>query len=194
MTNIQRCITMLAVLLSIILIGWLCNEHNNVHDILHINHAAAEPTYTSTGLRMLLYNMEGALSNQISSDQAAYYSDKKIICFVRPTINIYDDNHSPSWMIRANTAMLARDKMLYLYGDVLINSLTHTTEIEKIKMHNAQISLITQDITSVDHIFLYGRTFYATSIKMHGNLRHKTAELIDQVQTSYDIHNIHEDN
>ncbi|VFP84564.1 Lipopolysaccharide export system protein LptC [Candidatus Erwinia haradaeae] len=188
MINIQRCITILVALFSIILIGWILNEHSNIDNIVRINHSSLEPAYTSTHLHMLTYNMQGALANKISADQATYYSDKKNIYFVKPIIKTYEDDHSPSWKIQADTAMLTHDKILYLYGNVLIDSLTHTTEIEKIKMHNAKISLITQDISSEDNVFLYGRTFYATSMKIHGNLRQKTAELIDQVQTSYEMH------
>lgn len=54
---------------------------------------------------------------------------------------------------------------------------------------NAQINLVTQDVTSEDLVTLYGTTFNSSGLKMRGNLRSKNAELIEKVRTSYEIQN-----
>ncbi|MVZ11216.1 lipopolysaccharide ABC transporter substrate-binding protein LptC, partial [Enterobacteriaceae bacterium 8376wG6] len=38
-------------------------------------------------------------------------------------------------------------------------------------------------------VTLYGTNFTSTGMKMRGNLRTKTAELIDKVKTNYEIQN-----
>lgn len=79
--------------------------------------------------------------------------------------------------------------MLYLYGHVEVNSLTTTSQLEKIKTDNAQVNLVTQDVTSDDEVTLYRTNFTSNGMKMRGNLRTKTAELIDKVKTNYEIQN-----
>lgn len=79
--------------------------------------------------------------------------------------------------------------MLYLYGHVEVNSLTTTSQLEKIKTDNAQVNPGHPDVTSDDEVTLYGTNFTSNGMKMRGNLRTKTAELIDKVKTNYEIQN-----
>ena len=109
--------------------------------------------------------------------------------FDNPVMTTYDENKVPTWSVRGDKAKLTNDRMLYLYGHVEVNSLTKDTQLERIKTDNAQINLTTQDVTSDDQVTLYGRSFNSTGMKMRGNLRKKTAELIEKVKTSYEIQN-----
>ena len=69
----------------------------------------------------------------------------------------------------------------------MVNSLTTTSQLEKIKTDNAEINLITQDISSDDQVTLYGANFTSEGMKMRGNLRSKTAKLIEKVKTYYEV-------
>jgi len=93
----------------------------------------------------------------------------------------------PTWSIKSDRAKLTNDRMLYLYGHVEVNSLTKDAQLERIKTDNAQVNLVTQDVQSDDQVTLYGRGFNSTGMKMRGNLRTKTAELIEKVKTNYEI-------
>ena len=95
----------------------------------------------------------------------------------------------PTWSIKADKAKLTNDRMLYLYGHVEINALTEDAQLRKITTDNAQVNLITQDVSSDDLVTLYGTTFNSSGLKMRGNLRSKNAELIEKVRTSYEIQN-----
>ena len=77
--------------------------------------------------------------------------------------------------------------MLYLYGHVEVDSLTPDAQLQKIKTDNARVNLITQDVSSDDEVTLFGVGFTSNGMKMRGNLRDKTAELIEKVKTSYEI-------
>ncbi|VFP80292.1 LPS export ABC transporter periplasmic protein LptC [Candidatus Erwinia haradaeae] len=187
--NKKQFIKIFLILFFMILIGWSLKKNHNFKNIFYIHKSAPEPTYITTHLQMLIYSQNGDLSNKINANQAKYYSHNKIICFIQPIVKTYDEKNNPSWRIRADQAQLTHDKILYLYGNILIKSLSHNTQIKKIHMNNAKINLITQDIISEDHIILYGHTFHATSMKLHGNLRKKTIELTDQVKSFYNTDN-----
>ncbi len=109
--------------------------------------------------------------------------------FENPVMTTYDENKIPTWSVRADKAKLTKDRMLYLYGHVEVNSLTQQAQIDRIKTDNAVVNLVTQDVTSEDQVTLYGRSFNSTGMKLRGNLRKKTAELIEKVKTSYEIQN-----
>ncbi|WP_423790182.1 LPS export ABC transporter periplasmic protein LptC, partial [Listeria monocytogenes] len=44
-------------------------------------------------------------------------------------------------------------------------------------------------VSSDDEVTLFGTNFTSNGMKMRGNLRAKTAELIDKVKTNYEIQN-----
>lgn len=101
----------------------------------------------------------------------------------------FDTNKAPTWSIKADKAKLTNDRMLYLYGHVEVDALSADSQLRKITTDNAQINLVTQDVTSDDMVTLYGTTFNSSGLKMRGNLRSKNAELIEKVRTSYEIQN-----
>jgi lipopolysaccharide export system protein LptC len=71
---------------------------------------------------------------------------------------------------------------------VQADSLTpETSQLQRIKTDNARVNLTTQDVASDDEVTLYGTGFTSNGMKMRGNLRDKTAELIEKVTTSYEI-------
>ena len=72
---------------------------------------------------------------------------------------------------------------------VEVNALVPDSQLRRITTDNAQINLVTQDVTSEDLVTLYGTTFNSSGLKMRGNLRSKNAELIEKVRTSYEIQN-----
>ncbi|MGT3563413.1 LPS export ABC transporter periplasmic protein LptC, partial [Escherichia coli] len=80
-------------------------------------------------------------------------------------------------------------KMLYLYGDVQIDSLTDDSQLQRISTENAIADLDTQDVSSDDEVTIIGVGLKSVGLKMRGNLREKRAELIEQVNTYYEIPN-----
>lgn len=91
--------------------------------------------------------------------------------------------------MRANKAKLTNSKMLYLYGDVQIDSLTDDSQLQRISTENAIADLDTQDVSSDDEVTIIGVGLKSVGLKMRGNLREKRAELIEQVNTYYEIPN-----
>lgn len=187
MSKTRRWMTLLLALIAIVLIGW--NLTANDDNESAVNNDSNEPTYRSDSSHTVVYNPEGALSYKLVSDKVTYFSADAVSWFDNPVMTTYDENKVPTWSVRGDKAKLTNDRMLYLYGHVEVNSLTRDAQLERIKTDNAQINLTTQDVTSDDQVTLYGRNFNSTGMKMRGNLRKKTAELIEKVKTSYEIQN-----
>lgn len=187
MNKSRRWITLLLALIAIVLVGWNLTNNDESQDKITSN--GEEPTYTSANSHSLVYNPEGALSYKLISEKVTYFSDKGVSWFDKPVMTTYDENKVQTWAIKADKAKLTQDRMLYLYGHVEVNSLTQDSQLEHIKTDNAQVNLVTQDVTSDSQVTLWGRSFNSTGMKMRGNLRTKNAELIEKVKTSYEIQN-----
>ena len=77
--------------------------------------------------------------------------------------------------------------MLYLAGDVVVESLTPASRLQRIETESATVNLKTQDITSNEAVKINGQNFNSTGLKMVGNLRQQAATLKEQVKTYYEI-------
>ncbi|AFP85255.1 hypothetical protein A359_08890 [secondary endosymbiont of Ctenarytaina eucalypti] len=150
---------------------------------------SGEPTYQSEYITTLAYNSAGSLHYTLSADHVQYFSEGKITWLTRPVATIIDDDKVPTWTVKADRAKLIQDRMLYLYGHVQADSLTEASKLKHITTANALIDLFTQEISSDDEVIVYGANFNSTGMKMRGNLRNKTAELLEKVKTSYAIEN-----
>ncbi|MDF7679260.1 LPS export ABC transporter periplasmic protein LptC [Enterobacteriaceae bacterium ESL0689] len=186
MSKTRRWVIILLSLVALILVGLNLTETNAPFQ-LQIQSDA--PTYTSEHTDTVVYNPEGALSYRLVADHVAYFSAQELSWFTHPIMTLYNVNKEPDWSVRADKAKLTKDRMLYLYGHVEVKALTIDSQLRKITTDNALINLVTFDVTSDDVVTLYGTTFNSSGLKMRGNLRSKTAELIEKVKTSYEIQN-----
>ncbi|MBP2168493.1 lipopolysaccharide export system protein LptC [Erwinia toletana] len=186
MSRTRRWITLLLALIAIILVGWTLTGNDDQPQVTTNNH---EPTYTSANSSTVVYNPLGGLNYKLVSDKVTYFAEDGVSWFDNPIMTTYDDNKVPTWSVRSDKAKLTNDRKLFLYGHVEVNSLTQDSQLERIKTDNAQVNLVTQDVTSEDQVTLYGSSFNSTGMKMRGNLRTKTAELLEKVKTSYEIQN-----
>ncbi|MDU2939386.1 MAG: LPS export ABC transporter periplasmic protein LptC [Enterobacteriaceae bacterium] len=186
MSKTRRWVIILLSLIALILIGVnLVSKDDTGESVVSSN----DPTYRSEHTDTVVYSPEGALNYHLIAQHVEYFSDQAITWFTQPLLTTYDTNKTETWSIKADKAKLTNDRMLYLYGHVEVNALTPDAQLRKITTDNAKINLITQDVTSDDLVTLYGTTFNSSGLKMRGNLRNKTAELIEKVRTSYEIQN-----
>lgn len=186
MSKTRRWVIILLSLIALVLIGLnLAGRDSAMAPTVNNN----EPTYKSEHSTSFVYNPEGALNYRLVAQQAEYFSDTAISWFTNPVMTQYDENAVATWSLRADRAKLTNDRMLYLYGNVVLTALTPDSQLRKITTENAQVNLITQDVASDDLVTLYGNSFNSSGMKMRGNLRSKNAELIEKVRTSYEIQN-----
>ncbi|WP_312777044.1 LPS export ABC transporter periplasmic protein LptC [Pseudescherichia sp.] len=186
MSKTRRWVIILLSLAVLVLIGVNLTDRDDDSEVVINN---SEPTYRSEHTDTVVYSPEGALNYRLIAKHVEYFSDQAVSWFTQPVLTTFDENKVPTWSIRSDKAKLTDDRMLYLYGHVEVNALTAESQLRKITTDNAQINLITQDVTSNDLVTLYGTTFNSSGLKMRGNLRSQNAELIEKVRTSYEIQN-----
>ncbi|WP_312415605.1 LPS export ABC transporter periplasmic protein LptC [Pseudescherichia sp.] len=186
MSKTRRWVIILLSLAVLVLIGVNLTDRDDDSQVTINN---SDPTYRSEHTDTVVYSPEGALNYRLIAQHVEYFSDQAVSWFTQPVLTTFDENKVPTWSIRSDKAKLTDDRMLYLYGNVEVNALTAESQLRKITTDNAQINLITQDVTSNDLVTLYGTTFNSSGLKMRGNLRSQNAELIEKVRTSYEIQN-----
>ncbi|AJR00744.1 MULTISPECIES: LPS export ABC transporter periplasmic protein LptC [Hafnia] len=187
MSKTKRWVILLLTIIALALIGWNLTENDSDTSQVAVNNQ--EPTYRSQHTLTVVYDPTGKLSYKLVAEDVQHFSADKTSWFTHPVLTTYDQDTLPTWSIRADKAKLTDDRMLYLYGNVEVNSLTTTSQLERITTDNAQVNLVTQDVSSDDEVTLYGSNFTSHGLKMRGNMREKTARLIDKVKTYYEIQN-----
>ena len=187
MSTSRRWITLLLAVIAVVLIGW--NLTNQDSQPISLAQDDQSPTYTTASSHTVVYNPEGALAYRLVSDKVSYFDASQVSWFDNPVMTTYDQQKAPAWSVKADKAKLTKNRMLYLYGHVEVKALNPNAKLERITTDNAQVNLATQDVTSDDQVTLYGQGFRSTGMKLRGNLRAKTAELIEKVKTDYEIQN-----
>ncbi|MDX7988591.1 LPS export ABC transporter periplasmic protein LptC [Xenorhabdus sp. 12] len=190
MSKIQSWLIATLVLIALVLIGWNLSSVNDDSSSSIVDDG--HPTYQTQEAVTFVYDPEGKLVYKLVADDVKNFADTKLTWFTKPVLTTYDPN-SPSenptatWTVSSVKAKLTNDRMLYLYGDVRVNSLTEASQLQQIKTDNATVNLTTQDIASDDQVTITGIGLQSVGMKMRGNLRNKTAELIEKVTTQYEI-------
>lgn len=187
MSKTKLWITLLLAVIALALIGWNMADFSDDTAPQPVN--GQTPTYQSEHTVTVVYNPVGKLSFKLVAEDVKYYTTGELSWFTQPVMTLFDKDALATWSVRADRAKLTKNRILYLYGHVEVDSLTATSQLEKIKTDNAQVDLITQDVSSDEEVTLYGTNFTSNGMKMRGNLRAKTAELIDKVKTNYEIQN-----
>ncbi|MBT0725834.1 LPS export ABC transporter periplasmic protein LptC [Rosenbergiella australiborealis] len=185
MSNARKWITGLLAIIALALIGWNLTSSQNKNASTVVNDQS--PTYTSETSKTTVYNPQGALTYRLVSQQVEYFDTQQLTWFTQPVLTTFDDTKRATWVLTADKAKLTQDRMLYLYGHVVIQSQLADSRLQRVTTDTAQVNLVTQDVTSNDSVTLKGIGFESNGMKLRGNLRAKTAELLEKVNTSYEI-------
>jgi lipopolysaccharide export system protein LptC len=187
MSKTKFWITLLLAVIALALIGWNMADFNDDTVLQPVNYQT--PTYQGEHIVTVVYNPVGKLSYKLVAESVKYYTRGELSWFTQPVITLFNKEALATWSVRSDRAKLTKNRILYLYGHVEVDSLTATSQLEKIKTDNAKVDLSTQNISSNNKVTLYGTNFTSNGMKIRGNLRVKTAELINNVKTNYEIHN-----
>lgn len=171
--------------IAIVLVGWLVATSEQVAPTLGT--VKGDPSFWGNNMLTVVYDPEGKLHYKLVSTKVKYYAETGDTDFTQPLMTLYSQTGIPIWMVRADSAVLTKDRMLYLKNNVEVNSLTPESQLERLETAQATINLKTQDITSDTEVKLYGTNFTSTGLKMVGNLRNRTAALQEQVKSYYEI-------
>lgn len=187
MSKFKIWLNIILTLIVLALIGWNLADFNQSKAPLMFDNS--QPNYQIGHAITHVYDPLGKLAYKLTTDETHHFSSNKISWFINPVLTTYDTKSIPTWSIRANKAKLTSDNMLYLYGNVQVNSLNSTSDLQQILTENATVNLITQDVSSDDKVTVIGIGLRSVGMKMRGNMRTRTAELMEDVKTYYEIPN-----
>lgn len=173
----------LLIILSLLIYYYFFSKNSQV-DTIELDISKA-PTYQSDTMLTMVYDPSGELIYRIQATQVAYFSERGESYFSMPDVMLYDRQKSATWQLQANRAYLTKDRMLTLEGEVQLINLTPHSHLERIETKSAKINLVNQVITSPDTVTIKGPDFYSTGEKLNGNLKEKTANLLQNVKTFY---------
>ena len=184
MSNTKKWLILLLSLIALGLIGWNLSGYDTDTPKVSIIDSS-QPNYQTDDSVTLVYNPAGDLAYKLVSEKIDNYTAEKVTWFTRPVLTTYNQAGVPTWIVNSLKAKLTNDRVLYLYDDVLVNSLSADSQIQRITTQSAVINLVTQDVSSDDRVTIIGQGLHSTGLKMRGNLHSRTAELIEDVKTYY---------
>ncbi|OCG23975.1 LPS export ABC transporter periplasmic protein LptC [Gilliamella sp. wkB108] len=178
---------LICILLIIIVVGVYYNYQKNDDELGTYSTASLsdEPVYRSDEMITYIYDLEGEIIYKIESDKVKHFDDSNNTDFESPHFTIYDQDHIAAWHIQAKKATLTNDKLIYLYQDVQLDNLTPDAQLKQVETDNAVVDLNTQHVTSKDPVIINGTGFYSTGIGLAGDLRAKTANILENIKTFY---------
>ncbi|OOF83276.1 LPS export ABC transporter periplasmic protein LptC [Rodentibacter ratti] len=189
--------------MTLCLLGWYYSLNQDNSDLQSLVKAPDSPDYIGQKMETTVFSPDGKKQYLALSDKVEYFSQNGKTNFTAPLVYLFDsasDNQkqknetaklleSQSWKLSAQKAVLTKDEILYLEGNVVAESLEPTSRLQLVETQSAVVNLKTQDITSDTMVKINGQNFHSTGLKMVGNLRQQVATLKEQVKTYYEISN-----
>lgn len=187
MKKYKKWITLILAIIILVLVGLTIAYFTNKTAQKEIKIQA--PAHQSQHTLTVAYSPNGKLSYTLVAEDVKYYSSDEVSWITKPVMTLFDENALEIWLVQGDKAKLTKNRILYLYGHVEANNLSTIYKVKTLKTESAQVNLITQDVYSDEKVTLYGTHFTSQGMSMHGNLRKKTANLINNVKTNYEIQN-----
>lgn len=185
---------------ALCLLGWYYSLNQDNSDLESLVKAPDSPDYIGDKMETTVFSPEGKKQYLAISDKVEHFSQNGKTNFSSPMVYLFDASttksdknnsakllESQSWKLSAKKAILTKDEMLYLEGDVVAESLEPNSRLQRVETQSAVVNLKTQDITSDTTVKINGQNFNSTGLKMVGNLRQQVATLKEQVKTYYEI-------
>ncbi|OOF66244.1 LPS export ABC transporter periplasmic protein LptC [Rodentibacter sp. Ppn85] len=190
-------------IMALCLLGWYYSLNQDNSDLQSLVKAPDSPDYVGQKMETTIFAPDGKKQYFAISDKVEHFSHDGKTNFTAPLVYLFDttdDNQkqknetaklleSQSWKLSAQKAVLTKDEILYLKGNVVAESLEPTSRLQRVETQSAVVNLKTQDITSDTMVKINGQNFNSTGLKMVGNLRQQVATLKEQVKTYYEISN-----
>lgn len=188
--NIRWTIFLSVVALS--LLAWYYSLNQDNQQLAELIKKEESPEYIGHKMSTVVYSPTGQKQYLAVSDKVEYYNYDGHTDFQQPLVYLFEienqkTQQKESWKLRADSARLTKDNMLYLKGNVVAETLLPQSKLQRIETQDAIVNLTTQDISSDNMVKINGQNFSSTGLKLTGNLQQQTAHLKEQVKTHYEI-------
>ncbi|UTV28048.1 LPS export ABC transporter periplasmic protein LptC [Photobacterium atrarenae] len=174
--------------LLVVVCGWtgyyLLN--NRWQEDIQVEPDAEKPLFTGNTVVNTSYNAAGLRSYQIDSEYLEHFSASGDTNFVDPVLWIYRDGTETEWRISASTAILDKNQVLQMNGNVRIFNLLPESAIKVIQTDSLRLDLINKDFDTPDHVLITGSSFQNEGTGMKGNMDRSVATLLENVKGRYE--------
>lgn len=143
-----------------------------------------EPEYTGNRMETMVYDEQGLPQYFAAADEIKRYESTERTEFFRPFLELFSkENALRQWKVTADNAEITKERMLFLRGNVKIESLEANSRLQRIETDSLDVDLTTQDISSESIVKSTGLGFSSTGKGLTGNLKKQTATLLQDVKT-----------
>ena len=184
--------TVLLSAITLVLLAWYYSLNQDDQQLATLIKKEESPEYIGHKMSTVVYSPTGKKQYLAVSDKVEYYNYDGHTNFERPLVYLFEienqkTQQKESWKLSADRAILTKDNMLYLKGNVIAETLLPQSKLQRIETEDAKVNLNTQDISSDSTVKINGQNFTSTGLKLTGNLQQQIANLKEQVKTYYEI-------
>lgn len=179
-------LNILLILLTLGLSAWTYYlYHDQTQDDLSgLVKRADTAEYVGQGTNAMVYDLNGSPQYSASAVEIKRFEKEDRTVFSSPTVEIFNvENGLKQWTLQADKAEITREKLLHLVGNVVLQSLDQTTQLQRIETDSLEVDLNTQDIFSESQVKSQGLGFITTGTGLKGNLKQQIATLSKDVKT-----------
>jgi len=184
--------TVFLSVMTLVLLAWYYSLNQDDQQLATLIKKEESPEYIGHKMSTVVYSPTGKKQYLATSDKVEYYDYDGHTNFERPLVYLFEienqkTQQKESWKLSADRAILTKDNMLYLKGNVIAETLLPQSKLQRIETEDAKVNLNTQDISSDNTVKINGQNFTSTGLKLTGNLQQQIANLKEQVKTYYEI-------
>ena len=184
--------TVFLSVITLVLLAWYYSLNQDDQQLATLIKKEESPEYNGHKMSTVVYSPTGKKQYLAVSDKVEYYNYDGHTNFERPLVYLFEienqkTQQKESWKLSADRAILTKDNMLYLKGNVIAETLLPQSKLQRIETEDAKVNLNTQDISSDNTVKINGQNFTSTGLKLTGNLQQQIANLKEQVKTYYEI-------
>ncbi|WP_324005396.1 LPS export ABC transporter periplasmic protein LptC [Pasteurella multocida] len=179
--------------LALALLAWFYSLNQSEPSLNTLIKKPDSPEYVGQKMKTTVFSPTGKKHYVAISDSVEHFALSGQTHFQKPEVYLFEletENqlsNKENWKASANKAILTKENMLYLEGNVVVESLLSPSRLQRVETESAVINLSTQDISSEHAVKIYGQHFHSTGLKLTGNLQQQIATLKEQVNTYYEI-------
>lgn len=173
----------LAVVVAV-LIGWYFSLQSQQEDLSHLIKKVGMPEYSGENLTAMVYDLNGKPQYLAKAKEIKRFEESGVTQFIQPTLELFDlESGTKQWQAVANQAEITKDKLLHLYGEVVLTSFDPKSRLQQIRTEQLTVNLTTHDISSGTFVQTNGMGFQTHGKGLKGNLKQQVATLLAEVKT-----------
>ena len=148
--------------ITLVLLAWYYSLNQDDQQLATLIKKEESPEYIGHKMSTVVYSPTGKKQYLAVSDKVEYYNYDGHTNFERPLVYLFEienqkTQQKESWKLSADRAILTKDNMLYLKGNVIAETLLPQSKLQRIETEDAKVNLNTQDISSDNTVKINGQ-------------------------------------